>query len=1330
MRRSGLVVLVALTTVAVLLTGVCLARELTFEDRVNAQKAIEQVLWNHRIWPKENPGVKPPLSAVMSDEAIRAKVEDYLRKSNALEKWWQRPITADQLQAELDRMAKNTRDPGMLQEMFKALGNDPGLIAETLARQTLADRLIHNWYASDARLHGEVKARAEAALSVCASVSCMKSMGGNYKETTWTLDEGRADAMGDGAGAPHDPAGGSEGVLRNQPAGSADSASSAISEGDTSVHRGSRAADAEATGGGQVDAMTGRADRAICADEGGAGTAADAGGERVAAGGSCVEGAATRSKHDAEVPLDPDQWTTQLGQLATELGGVAESLPVGQVSRLEETADAFLVTAVLSQDRTRIATATTVWPKRSFDAWWALEGTAIGSRVEEPTGSFSLPDLLVAGCTNDTWSPTPYGLPDARYGHTAVWTGSEMIVWGGVTSGIAALSAGGRYNPSTDTWTPTSRGTDLPAGRNTHTAVWTGTEMIVWGGYGSATYNTGGRYNPSADSWRPTSLGANVPTARNRHTAVWTGTEMIVWGGYDGANYLNTGGRYNPSTDSWKPTSLGTNVPAVRYQYTAVWTGTEMIVWGGYDSVNYLNTGGRYDPSADTWAATSTGANVPVARAGQSAVWTGTEMVVWGGYGSGTGYLNTGGRYNPSTNVWRSTSTGANVPSGRDQHTAAWTGMEMIVWGGYDGSAWFNTGGRYNPTSDTWAATSTGANVPSGRDQHTAVWSGTEMIVWGGTASSGFFDSGGRYNPATDTWIATPNGLPVPTGRATHSAVWTGVEMIVWGGHSASSSALNTGGRYDPFADNWTPTSTGTDVPAARDQHTAVWTGTEMIVWGGYSGLNTGGRYNPSTNTWTATSTGTNVPAGRYLHTAVWTGTEMIVWGGYNSSFLNTGGRYNPTTNSWTGTSTATNVPTARQYHVAVWSGTEMIVWGGYGGGYLNTGGRYNPSTNSWAATSTGTNVPIARQWHSAVWSGTEMIVWGGYNPSSLNTGGRYNPATNAWTATSTGTNVPAARSRHTAAWTGTEMIVWGGYTSQALDTGGRYNPSTDNWTATSTGENVPSGRDNHSAVYTGTEMIVWGGRPSTSTGGRYCGCANSLVWYRDADGDGYGNPAVWTATCGGSAPSGYVGNSSDCNDTNPAINPGGSDANCDGIDNNCNGQADEGYVGVTTSCGIGACHRTALTSCVAGHVVDNCVPGSPSMELCNAIDDDCDGTIDNASPPGVFSSVLASKPAVGSTTVTLSWSPAFSSTAYDIVRGRLSDLKTTGGNFTVATQACLGNNVSGTSIQDTSGTGLMPRSWYLIRAINCGGVGTYDEGGSQQGLRDAEINAAPAACP
>src|SRR5213079_418394 len=86
-------------------------RALTFADRVAYQRAVEEVYWRHRIWPKENPGPKPSLDAVMSQAQLEKKIEDYLRKSQALEDYWQRPITTEQLQAETDRMAEYTKQP-------------------------------------------------------------------------------------------------------------------------------------------------------------------------------------------------------------------------------------------------------------------------------------------------------------------------------------------------------------------------------------------------------------------------------------------------------------------------------------------------------------------------------------------------------------------------------------------------------------------------------------------------------------------------------------------------------------------------------------------------------------------------------------------------------------------------------------------------------------------------------------------------------------------------------------------------------------------------------------------------------------------------------------------------------------------------------------------------------------------------------------------------------------------------------------------------------------------------------------------------------------------
>src|SRR5207249_8065850 len=122
----------------------------------------------------------------------------------------------------------------------------------------------------------------------------------------------------------------------------------------------------------------------------------------------------------------------------------------------------------------------------------------------------------------------------------------------------------------------------------------------------------------------------------------------------------------------------------------------------------------------------------------------------------------------------------------------------------------------------------------------------------------------------------------------------TGSKMIVWGGFDGVAD-VNTGGIYDPSADTWTPTSTS-GAPAARDLHVAVWadSSSEMDIWGGQDDtvtqLNTGGRYNPTTDQWTATST-LGAPIGGRFAAVVWTGSEMIAWGGWNQVDLNSGGR-------------------------------------------------------------------------------------------------------------------------------------------------------------------------------------------------------------------------------------------------------------------------------------------------------------------------------------------------------------------------------------------------------------------------------------------------------
>jgi N-acetylneuraminic acid mutarotase len=320
-------------------------------------------------------------------------------------------------------------------------------------------------------------------------------------------------------------------------------------------------------------------------------------------------------------------------------------------------------------------------------------------------------------------------------------------------------NTGSQYNPATNTWTETST-TNAPIPRDSHTAVWTGSEMIIWGGTGTNIFNSltplfdGSRFNPTTKTWTTISA-SHALSAPSEHTAVWTGSEMIIWGGKTSSNTsspaVNTGSRYNPKTDTW--TAISTlNAPSSRHSHTAVWTGSEMIIWGGIgnngsgSSGGTLNTGSRYNPTTNTWT-TISNSNAPNPRGSHAAVWTGSEMIIWGGmYDPYTPHLNDGSRYNPTTNTWTAVSN-ANAPSGRGNQAAVWTGSEMIVWGGRGLSeGTMNTGSCYNPTSNTWTTISN-SNAPKPRESHAAVWTGSEMIVWGGSSGSVFFNSGARYTP-------------------------------------------------------------------------------------------------------------------------------------------------------------------------------------------------------------------------------------------------------------------------------------------------------------------------------------------------------------------------------------------------------------------------------------------------------------------------------------------------------------------------------------------------------------------------------------------------------
>ena len=269
---------------------------------------------------------------------------------------------------------------------------------------------------------------------------------------------------------------------------------------------------------------------------------------------------------------------------------------------------------------------------------------------------------------------------------------------------------------------------------------------------------------------------------------------------------INTPTTQTAGANSWMPASAGIS-PRVGAQ--SVWTGTKNIILGGYSNNILVNDGATYDPTLDSWF-TISGVGAPSPRDQQVVLWTGTEMIVWGGYiyNSGYTYFNDGAKYNPATNTWTPmTTTGA--LTGRAGCAFAWTGSELIIWGGNNGSGALTDGARYKPASNSWAPMNTTVN-PGQRFGFGQAFSTTDLYVWGG-----FFGplvaNGYKYNYATDTWSLLPvTGTP-PTGKNGPVVKWTGSKLIVWGGSSADLvTHFNTGSIYDPATTSWTAMTNST----------------------------------------------------------------------------------------------------------------------------------------------------------------------------------------------------------------------------------------------------------------------------------------------------------------------------------------------------------------------------------------------------------------------------------------------------------------------------------------------------------------------------------------
>lgn len=347
------------------------------------------------------------------------------------------------------------------------------------------------------------------------------------------------------------------------------------------------------------------------------------------------------------------------------------------------------------------------------------------------------------------------------------------------------------------------------------------------------------------------------------------------------------------------------------------------------------------------------------ARMRHAAIWTGSKMIVWGGIGASSSYKADGAAYEPLTNTWTTIAAPPSGFAGRQDPHAVWTGSKMIVFGGRDSSAPRNDVAIYDPATNTW---SSGAVSPLTKRWGAAyAWSTTtnELLVWGGYLTNGntaVTNNGAAYSPATDTWTALP---PAPIeARGEVNSVWTGTEMIVFGGSRADLSDLVDGARFDPATRAWTKFSApSSSVFAARYNQGYVWTGSAFAAWGGLT-----------------------TPAGTILGNGA-TYTPMIGWVGIPE----------PTD--------AVLPPLARRHLPTVFhAGGKLYVFSGIAAGSSNAIGgmaAYDLAAGSWSNVST-TNAPSARVRASAVWTGREAIVFGGATSdstsSTLNTGGMYRP--------------------------------------------------------------------------------------------------------------------------------------------------------------------------------------------------------------------------------------------------------------------------------------------------------------------------------------------------
>ncbi len=379
--------------------------------------------------------------------------------------------------------------------------------------------------------------------------------------------------------------------------------------------------------------------------------------------------------------------------------------------------------------------------------------TFTGCAPSQAVGSAAALTRTAAPPVAGTWQRLPPAPIAGSISLVSVWTGRQMLVFGRAQPKPPwSVDAAAAYNPATGTWrrlAPFPGPTGNYEGR--YWAVWTGKEMLVVGPIDRQAFN------PVTNRWRRLPKTAEVPGG----IVVWTGREMIGWGGGCCGDASSEGAAYDPTTNTMRKLARSPLAPAQRP--IGAWTGRELVLFvSGINPADgkpwpaRLARAAAYNPVTDTWRRI---APLPAVRTDASAVWDGREVLIVGGTGAPRGgnppaAATVGFAYNPGTNRWRRL---PRMDAGRAGAAAVWTGKRLLIWGGTTGAPSSvklvtpNQGLAYDPKANRWSPL---PRAPlKGRLDPTAAWTGHAMIVWGGhrpaIPQGRVFADGARFTPAT-----------------------------------------------------------------------------------------------------------------------------------------------------------------------------------------------------------------------------------------------------------------------------------------------------------------------------------------------------------------------------------------------------------------------------------------------------------------------------------------------------------------------------------------------------------------------------------------------------